>query len=212
MCNVRKITDNARRQILSRCTNGMICRVRALGCPLAGRRELLLQQYSHRSRHSPHRPGMAAQFGGYLRYANALPGEPDQVSDFLLGPLLWLPCFHDAASDHHKLNSEPIAKALGKFTGFPPCAGHPVEGRAATSRTTLGAFARRYSSEPAPFRRAPMQHASVQSILALAARPRSQQLPSAWTRTRTMRLRTRHVRSQNLRPCRSCIRRVVIPG
>ncbi|WP_407192913.1 hypothetical protein [Bradyrhizobium sp. STM 3566] len=49
---------------------------------------------------------MAAEFGGYLRRAKSLPGEPDQSSDLLLGPLLWLRCFHDAALDPHQLTSE----------------------------------------------------------------------------------------------------------
>ena len=61
---------------------------------------------------------MAAQLGGYLRYANALPGEPDQTSDFLLGPLLWLRCFHGAAlRTCRPLNQRAQLPTLGKFTG-----------------------------------------------------------------------------------------------
>ena len=61
---------------------------------------------------------MAAQFGCYPRYANALPGEPDQASDFLLGPLFWLRCFHGAAlRTCRPLNQRAWLPTLGKFTG-----------------------------------------------------------------------------------------------
>lgn len=46
-------------------------------CVLKIARGLLLQQQSERSRHAPHRSGVAAKFGGYPRCANSLPGEPD---------------------------------------------------------------------------------------------------------------------------------------
>lgn len=46
-------------------------------CVLKIARGLLLQQQSQRSRHAPHRSGVAAKFGGYPRCANSLPGEPD---------------------------------------------------------------------------------------------------------------------------------------
>ena len=69
----------------------MVSFSRALGLAL------LLDQYSHRLRHSPHRSGVAAQFRCYLRCANALPGELDQSLDLAVGPLLWLLCFHGTA-------------------------------------------------------------------------------------------------------------------
>jgi hypothetical protein len=65
-------------------------------------------------------PAMAAEFGGYLRYANALPGEPDQASDFLLGPLLWLRCFmarRSEPADH--LTSAPSCQHLGNLRVVP---------------------------------------------------------------------------------------------
>ena len=57
-------------------------------------RALLPHQYSHCSRHPPHRAGVAAQDGSDFRCANSLPGQTDQSSDLLLGPLLWLGCCH----------------------------------------------------------------------------------------------------------------------
>lgn len=60
-------------------------------------------------------PAWRAQFGGYLRQANSLPGEPDQSSDLFVGPMLWLRCFHGAALDLHELTSEPSCHHLGNL-------------------------------------------------------------------------------------------------
>jgi len=93
-----------RSSLRGRLAEALGCRSAALRSPRS--RGLLLQRQSQRSCHAPHRSSMAAEFGGYLRFAKSLPGEPDHSSDLLLGPLLWLRCFHDAALDPHQLTSE----------------------------------------------------------------------------------------------------------
>lgn len=78
-------------------------------------RSLFLQQYSERSRHSPYGSGVAAQFGGNLRYANTFPRQLDQPSDFLLTPFLWFRCFHGLALHVHHLISTRSRLHLGNL-------------------------------------------------------------------------------------------------
>lgn len=48
---------------------------------------------------------MAAQLGGYLRYASSRPRQLGQLLDLAVGPLFWLWCFHSAALTRISLTS-----------------------------------------------------------------------------------------------------------
>lgn len=64
-----------RSSLLGRLAEALGCRSAALRSKIA--RGLLLQQQSQRSCYAPHRSGVAAEFSGYPRCANSLPGKPD---------------------------------------------------------------------------------------------------------------------------------------